>query len=139
MTKVVDTDRSERDSAASRRTLVEEATTRSVIGAFFSVYNELGYGFLESVYRNALIRELRARAIATEVEVPIDVTYKGGVVGVFRADVLVERTVLLELKATQAIGPAEQRQLLNYLKATGIRVGLLLHFGPRARFYRVVC
>ena len=118
--------------------LVQEGITRGVIGAFYTVYNELGYGFLESVYRNALLLELDRRDLRADAEVPIDVVYKGRTVGIFRADVLVERAVLLELKAAQAVGVADRRQLLNYLKATEIEVGLLLHFGPRAQFHRVI-
>jgi GxxExxY protein len=114
--------------------MIDDVTTRRVIGAFYEVYNTLGYGFLEAVYARALELELRARGLAVAREVLIDVSYKGTVVGVFRADMLVEGRVVLELKATPTLAPHDRAQLHNYLRASGLRDGLLLHFGPRAQF-----
>jgi GxxExxY protein len=117
--------------------MVDDATTRRVIGAFYEVYNTLGCGLPEGVYARALELELRERGLAVAREVPIDVSYKGTVIGVFRADMVVERRVVLELKATPTIGPAERAQLLNYLRGSGLPVGLLLHFGPEPEVRRI--
>ena len=102
------------------------------------MYNALGYGFLEKVYENALLLELRRRGLQVEQQTPIKVYYAGQVVGEYFADLLVEGKVIVELKAAEAISPAHEAQLLNYLKATGISVGLLLNFGPRPEFRRKV-
>jgi GxxExxY protein len=119
-------------------TLIDAELTRRVIGAFYEVYNALGHGFLESVYSGTLARELTRRGVAIEREVGVDVRYKGEVVGVVRADMLVESRLVLEIKATAALGPADRRQLLNYLRCTGLELGLLLGFGHRAVFQRVI-
>jgi GxxExxY protein len=119
-------------------TFPEREITRAIIGAFFRVYNELGFGFLESVYRRALAHELRKIGLAVEVEVAIDVWYDGIVVGHFRADLLVERRVIVETKASVALVDADRKQVLNYLRATDVEIGLLLHFGPRAAVKRVI-
>jgi GxxExxY protein len=114
--------------------MIDDAITRRVIGAFYEVYNVLGYGFLEAVYARALEREIRGRGMAVSREVLIDVSYKGAVVGVFRADMVVEGRLVVELKATAALAPSDRAQLHNYLRGSGLRDGLLLHFGPRAQF-----
>ena len=116
---------------------VSAALTRRVIGVFFDVYNDLGVGFLESVYRRAMAHGLRDVGIAAEEEVPIDVTFRGRVLGCFRADIVVERAVILELKAVRSVEQLHERQLLNYLRATDIEVGLLLNFGARPSFRRL--
>ena len=118
--------------------LVDADLTRVTIGAFFEVYNTLGHGFLESVYAAALCNELTRRGVRLEREVAIDVRYMGETVGIFRADVLVESRLVLELKATTAIVPADRRQLFNYLRSTELELGLLLCFGHRATFQRVM-
>ena len=110
--------------------------SRRVIGAFYRTYNELGYGFLESVYENAMAIELDAAGIAWERQVPLDVRYRNKLVGIFRADFVVEGRLILEAKAVDALNAAHEAQLLNYLKATGIRLGLLLNFGPKAQIRR---
>jgi len=119
-------------------TYPEREITRAIIGAFFRVYNELGFGFLESVYRRALAHELRKIGLRVEVEVPIDVWYDGIQVGLFRADLLVERRVIVEVKASVALVDADRKQLLNYLRATDVEIGLLLHFGPKAVVKRLI-
>ena len=111
--------------------------TGAVIGAFFDVYNALGFGFLESVYRRSLAEELRSRGLEVREEAPVAVRYRELEVGHFRLDLLVERSVACELKATMLLGPADKRQLINYLRATDLAVGLLLHFGPAPRFHRI--
>lgn len=119
-------------------TLFEEAITRRIIGAFYDVYNCLGYGFLESVYANALALEIVGRGLHVVREAGAEVRYKGEVVGMFRADLLVESRVVVELKASQKLDPAHGAQLVNYLRATDLEVGLLLHVGPRASFERFI-
>jgi GxxExxY protein len=118
--------------------LIERELTHEIIGAFFTVYNELGYGFLESVYANALAIELETRALTIARETPLEILYLGQKVGFFRADLLVNNTVLVELKSSEKLCVADRRQTLNYLKATGLRVGLLFHFGPKPSFERLV-
>lgn len=104
--------------------------TRQIIAAAYEVYNELGTGFLEKVYEAALVHELSERGLKAQPQAEITVHYKGHVVGTYYADVLVNHAVICEIKAVDAINNAHQAQLLNYLKATGIKVGLLLNFGP---------
>ena len=116
--------------------LLHKDLTDKIIRAFFNVYNHLGYGFLEKNYENALLIELRAMGLTCSQQKPITVLYKGNVVGKYFCDILVERKVILELKAASAIAPAHEAQLLNYLKATDIEVGLLLNFGTKPEISR---
>lgn len=111
--------------------------TDVILGTFYEVYNELGFGFLESVYENALVIALRAKGFVTRQQFPIPVLFRGQIVGNFTSDVLVAETVLLELKAARAIDESHKSQLLNYLKATEIEIGLLLNFGHRPEFKRL--
>src|SRR5918999_3132505 len=134
----IDAARTPRRVRECYETLFEEALTRRVIGAFYDVYNSLGYGFLESVYANALAFEIVSRGLHVVREARADVRYKGEVVGMFRADLLVESRVVVELKASAKLDPAHASQLLNYLRATDLEVGLLLHFGPRPGIKRFV-
>lgn len=119
-------------------TLFEEALTGKIIGAFFHVHNALGFGFLESVYKKALQRELSKRGLDARREVAVDVYYDDQIVGVFRADLIVESRVVLEVKASRKLDPTDTTQLLNYLRATDLELGLLLHFGPRASVKRLI-
>ena len=112
--------------------------TDKILGAFFQVYKELGYGFSEKVYENALVLLLSEDDLKVEQQKPITVYYHGQVVGEYIADVLVNDLVLLELKSAKNIVEQHVAQLLNYLKSTGIEVGLLLNFGPQAEFKRKV-
>ena len=105
--------------------------TYQIIGAAFEVYKLLGYGFLEKVYENALIKELQLRGLHATDQYPIKVIYKDAEVGDYYADILVENKVIIEIKTGEAFNPAHEAQLLNYLKATGIKVGLLINFGPQ--------
>ncbi|MDB5307644.1 MAG: hypothetical protein JWO38_1846 [Gemmataceae bacterium] len=111
--------------------------TERIIGVFFEVYNELGFGFLESVYHRALVIALRAAGLEAEPEAKLPVYFRGQPVGEFEADVFVERKVILELKAADEFCPAHEAQLLNYLKASSAEVGLLLDFGPKPRVKRL--
>jgi GxxExxY protein len=103
--------------------------TRRIIGVFFQVYGELGCGFLESVYRSAMTIALREEGFTVESEVVLHARFRGRSVGTFRADLLVEGAVLLELKAARAIEAVHVAQLLNYLRCTVIETGLILNFG----------
>lgn len=118
--------------------LLEQETTSHIIGAFFDVYNTLGFGFLEHVYAEALERELIERARTVQQEVVVSVWYKGTILSTQRVDMIVDDRVLVEIKSTEVLAPTAQRQLLNYLRATSFQVGLLLHFGPKPRFSRLV-
>ena len=111
--------------------------TQAIIGTFYEVYNELGHGFLESVYENALAIALRAKGFDVLQQIAIPVFFRSTQVGDFVADVLVNKLVILELKSARAIDSAHMAQLLNYLKATPIEIGLLLNFGPKPEFKRV--
>ncbi len=109
--------------------------TDKILHAFFKVvYPELGYGFLETVYENALLIALRSMGLTVQNQVPIEVHFQGTVVGDYFADLLVEDRVLVEIKAASRLLPEHEAQLLNYLRATPYEVGLLLNFGPKAEF-----
>ena len=110
--------------------------TELIIKAFYKVYNALGYGFLEKVYRNALVIELRKLGLEVIPEARIRVYYEGEVVGEYFADLLVAGVVIVELKAMKSLLEEHEAQLLNYLKATPYEVGLLLNFGPKPEIKR---
>ena len=112
--------------------------TDKTLKAFYSVYNKLGFGFLEKVYENALLLELAEMDIYCERQKPIKVYYKGKTVGEYYADIIVENKVVLELKAAEGLAEAHELQLINYLKATELEVGLLLNFGKKPAFIRKV-
>ncbi len=119
--------------------LVHEELTKEIIGAAFEVHKTLGYGFLERVYQKALQIELINRGLQVEIEHPIKVTYKGVIVGDYFADLLVGDSVVVELKIAPSYNPQDEPQLLNELKATGIKVGLLINFGrTKVEFKRLV-
>ena len=105
--------------------------TEKIIGCAYTVYNKIGYGFLESVYEKCLLIELRKAGLKAEPQIPITVYYDEEVVGEFYADVLVEESIILELKSIQRILKVHEVQLVNYLVATRKDVGLLLNFGER--------
>ncbi|MBL7946634.1 MAG: GxxExxY protein [Flavobacteriales bacterium] len=112
--------------------------TQKIIAAFFKVYNTLGYGFLEKVYENAMVVELRSKGMEVKVQHPITVVYEGVPVGSYYADLFVEDQVIVELKAAEEIYEEHEFQLVNYLKATNKEVGLLLNFGTRPRIKRKI-
>ncbi len=118
------------------RALVHKEITGQIIGAAFEVHNSLGYGFLEKVYENALIRELELRGVHAVAQYPIKINYKDAEVGDYYADILVESKVIIELKTGESLNPIHTAQLLNYLKGTGIKVGLLINFGPEKCIYK---
>lgn len=124
---------------ADERCQLEHADiTGKVIGAFYSVYKELGIGFLESVYANAMAVMLREQGLRVDQEFPIQVCFHGTVIGEFRTDLLVKDAVICELKVAETISPKHVAQLLNYLRATRIEVGLILNFGPEPEKRRYV-
>lgn len=118
--------------------LVYRELTYKIIGVFYDVYNELGHGFLESVYQKSLGLALEAAGLEIRWPIDIPVWFRGHQVGLFEGDMLVERSVLLELKAVRTLDGSHQAQLLNYLRATDIEVGLLLNFGVKPEFKRLL-
>lgn len=108
--------------------------TDKIIKAFYNVYNTLGYGFLEKVYEKAMVIELLSMGVNAVGQKPINVLYKGKVVGEYYADILVNDCVIVELKAAEVISEEHEAQLLNYLKATNVEIGLLMNFGKKAQF-----
>ncbi len=118
------------------RVLQHEGITKAVIGCAFEVINELGAGFLESVYEKALVLALRQKGISVVCQHPIQVLFRNENVGDFYADLLVEAKVIVELKAVKTLLPEHQAQIINYLNATGIEVGLLINFGNPKLEYR---
>jgi|SRR5271166_1645227 len=112
--------------------------TQGIIGAFYEVYNELGRGFLESVYREAMVVALGSKNLGVEREKTVNVEFRGEIVGVFRTDLLVENCIVVELKCARMIDSNHEAQLLNYLKATRFEVGLLLNFGVKPQFRRMI-
>ncbi len=122
-----------------RRELPYESLTRSVIGAFFDVYNKLGFGHFEQVYSMALERELRKRRHRVGREFSVNVYYDGEILCTERLDMVVDEVLVVEIKSTYELHPAARRQLFSYLHATKLEVGLLLHFGPKPKVHREIC
>jgi GxxExxY protein len=113
--------------------------SRSVIGAAFRVANSLGVGFLEKVYENALAIELRLSGHGVEQQRAIDVRYRGEIVGVYQADLLVDECLVIELKVAESLSRVHKAQCLNYLRATGLHTGLVINFGrPRLEIHRIL-
>jgi len=119
--------------------LVHERLTGSVIGAFFEVYNALGHGFLEHIYKAALERELAARGHRVTREVSVTVFYKGEELAKQRLDMIVDNRLIVEVKCGNERPEVGSAQLFSYLRATNLEIGLLLNFGRKASFNRVVC
>jgi GxxExxY protein len=118
--------------------LLHADITKIVIGCAFEVIRELGAGFLESVYEKALVLALRQRGLSASSQHPLKVLFRGECVGDFFADILVEQKVLVELKAVRTLAPEHQAQIINYLNATQMEVGLLINFGnPKLEFKRL--
>lgn len=114
--------------------MIDEELTGRIIRNFYVVYNSLGYGFLESIYRNAMTLELVKDGLTVEVEKAIAVYYGSNVVGTFSADLVVEGKIILELKAKESFHAAHEAQLTNYLRATDMEIGLLFNFGQKPAF-----
>ena len=110
--------------------------TEKIINIFYRVYNKLGYGFLEKVYENAMMIELKKEGILAIAQAPIRVLYDNEIIGEYYADILVDDKVIVEIKAARQLAEEHEAQLLNYLKATDIEVGLLLNFGVKPEIKR---
>lgn len=120
--------------------LLYEETSKSIVKSAYEVHRLLGPGFLEKIYENALVHELQIRNIKYEAQREIDIYYKDIIVGKYIADILVDDKIIIEVKANSGLNDANFAQLLNYLKATKSRVGLLINFGlPKLQIKRVVC
>ena len=118
--------------------ILHQELTKSIIKIFYEVYNELGYGFLERVYQNAMYYELKVNGFKVEAQKKIKVYYKEIEVGDYFADIIVNDLIILELKAQQDLVEANEFQLINYLKSTSCEVGLLLNFGKKPEFVRKI-
>ena len=115
-----------------------KALTEKIIGACFEVLNELGVGFLESVYEKALVIVLCEKNLKILEQTPLEIKFRNQSVGIFYTDLIVENSVIIELKAVSALLPEHEAQLINYLKASGIRIGLLINFGkPKLEWKRL--
>jgi GxxExxY protein len=122
---------------ADERRYKHSELTEQIIGIFYEVYNELGVGFLEKVYEEAMAASLKERGISFQKQVPIPVWFHGQTIGSYDAGLVVNGVVLVELKACKALDPSHEAQLLDYLRSTEIEVGLLLNFGPRPQVKRL--
>jgi len=118
--------------------LLHKEITEQIIKSFYKVYNTLGYGFLEKVYENAMAIELRKMGFEVKCQYPINVFYDSEIVGEYYADIIVNDLIVIELKAANALLKEHENQLINYLKATEIELGLLLNFGKGAEFKRKI-
>ena len=118
--------------------LLNQELSGRIINCFFTVYNTLGYGFLEKVYENAMMIELRKNGIKAQKQKPIRVFYERESVGIYFADIIVENLIILELKAHEYVAAESELQLINYLKATDKEVGLLFNFGKKPEFRRKI-
>ena len=125
-------------SAGGRRTYPHALLTDKIIKVFYEVYNHLGCGFLERLYEKAMIIELEKAGLRVESQVPVTVSYKGQVIGDFVLDLVVEDTVVLELKSVSVLAEEHVAQLMNYLRATKYELGLLLNFGPKPKIRRLL-
>lgn len=112
--------------------------TKSIIGLYYDVYNELGYGFVEKVYHNAMLIELKKRGFEIDNQKKLNVLYKNEIVGEYIPDIIVNNKVILELKTVEYLLDIHENQLLNYLKATDCEVGILLNFGKDPQFIRKI-
>jgi len=119
-------------------TLKHAETTKAIIGLFYQVYQTLGYGFLEDVYRKAMALAGRKLGLNADLKARIRIHFDGTVIGRYYPDLVVNDAVIVELKACKTLAPEHEAQLLNYLKASSFEVGLLLNFGPKAEFRRLV-
>ena len=118
--------------------LLHKDITDKIIKAYYNVYNSLGYGFLEKVYENAMLIELRKLGLNVQKQVPIKVFYDEQLVGQYFADIIVEETIIVELKAAEGLREEHEFQLINYLKATELEIGLLINFGKTPQFKRKI-
>ena len=118
--------------------LLHQSITNTILKVYYDVYNELGHGFLEKVYQNAMYLELKARGLKVESQKEIKVYFKQQLVGEYYSDLILENKVIIELKATEVLMNAHVAQTINYLKATPIEIGILLNFGSEPEFKRLI-
>lgn len=118
--------------------ILHKELSESILKVFYEVYNELGYGFLEKVYQNAMYLELKSKGFKVEAQKQIKVYYKNELVGDFIADLLIDDVIILELKACDCLVKAHYAQTLNYLRATNIEISLLLNFGEKPEIKRLI-
>ena len=121
-----------------KKSIKYDKLTENIIRIFYKVYNKLGYGFLEKIYENAMMFEMEKENIAAISQAPIKVIYDDKILGEYFADISVDGKVIVEIKAAKNLAPENEAQLLNYLKATDIEVGLLLNFGSKPQIKRKV-
>ena len=119
-------------------TLLNGKITDDILKVYYDIYNQLGYGFLEKIYQNAMYFELKNMGYKVEAQTPIKVYLKGQLIGEYYSDLLIEDKVIIELKAYEVLMNVHIAQLINYLKATEIEVGLLLNFGEEPEFKRII-
>ena len=124
--------------STSAEDIIEKELSYVIVGVFFTVFNRLGFGFLETVYVRCLEILLKRRGLLVEREYPVEIYFEGELVGRHRLDMLVERRIIVEVKSSERLSDVPKKQLRNYLAATGLRLGLILHFGPRAEYCRVI-
>lgn len=124
--------------SSAHHDIVENELSYMIVGGFFEVYNELGCGFTEPIYSRALQVVLQQKGILVEREVLFTVQFRGVVIGQHRVDMLVERRIVIEIKATERVADVAKRQVRNYLSGLKLELGILLHFGPRAEYYRIL-
>jgi GxxExxY protein len=117
---------------------LHKSLSDSILKIYYEVYNELGYGFLEKVYQNAMYLELKSQGFKVEAQKQIKVFYKSQIVGEYFADIIVDDAITLELKASECLKDEHQAQLLNYLRATKVEIGILLNFGTEPEFKRLI-
>ena len=132
----MDTNDPNTPTAHSRPAIVERDLSNVIVGCFFDVYNELGYGFVESIYARALAITMQDRRLRVDREYPIAVSFRGQQIGFHRIDMLVEQRVIVELKSTERLAESARRQLRSYVTAAGLDLGILFHFGPVPKFHR---
>ena len=126
------------DPSRRDRQLVHADISGAIIGAFYKVYNDLGFGFLESIYARALEKVLVRGGHRIDREFPVTIYFEGEAIGFHRCDMIVDRLVIVEIKATELLSGAPKRQLRNYWSALHLELGMLLHFGPKATYYRIL-
>ena len=129
-------DQMQKTSPNSASKLLYPELTEKVIGVYYDIYNEVGHGFLESVYSNCMHLALRSEGLSVQREVPIPVYFRGSDVGQFKADLVVEGCVLVELKAVQNLDRSHEAQVMNYLRGTQLEIGLLFNFGGHKPQFR---
>lgn len=131
-------DPSSRGKVSERHDLIHSDVSRAIIGGFYDTYNDLGFGVLEPIYARGLEILLREMGLDVRREYPIQIHFRGQVIGHHRCDMVVEGKVIVEIKATEILPEFSKRQLRNYLNALRLDLGMLLHFGPKANHYRIL-